>query len=103
VPRPNAAHRGYDSKWQNYRRRFLRENPACRLCHLAGRLTRATVVDHIQPHKGDFTLFWARSNHQALCRTCHDGTKRQLEASGILRGCDANGLPLDPQHHWGQG
>jgi 5-methylcytosine-specific restriction enzyme A len=101
--RPNAAQRGYDSKWQNYRRRYLRENPSCRLCYQAGRLTRATVVDHIAPHKGDFTQFWARSNHQALCQTCHDGTKKQFEKTGTLRGCDENGTPLDPQHHWGRG
>jgi 5-methylcytosine-specific restriction enzyme A len=103
VPRPNAADRGYGSKWQSYRTRFLRENPFCRLCWQAKRQSRATVVDHIQPHKGDKTLFWARSNHQALCQTCHDGTKKQLEVSGTLRGCDASGVPLDPTHHWGQG
>ena len=103
MPRPSASQRGYGAKWQAYRTRFLRENPTCKLCHQAGRLTRATVVDHIQPHKGDKRLFWLRSNHQPLCKSCHDGAKQQLEATGSLRGCDASGRPLDPNHHWGQG
>jgi 5-methylcytosine-specific restriction endonuclease McrA len=30
------------------------------------------VVDHIQPHKGDETLFWDENNWQPLCRQCHD-------------------------------
>lgn len=32
----------------------------------------ASVVDHIIPHKGNDDLFWDMSNHQALCKKCHD-------------------------------
>jgi hypothetical protein len=31
-----------------------------------------TVVDHIQPHKGDHALMWDPNNWQPLCRQCHD-------------------------------
>ena len=34
--------------------------------------TRATVVDHIRPHKGNRELFWDRTNWQSLCKQCHD-------------------------------
>ena len=34
--------------------------------------TRATVVDHIVPHRGDRALFWAENNWQPLCKACHD-------------------------------
>jgi 5-methylcytosine-specific restriction protein A len=37
-----------------------------------GRYRKATVVDHIIPHRGDEKLFWDRDNWQALCKSCHD-------------------------------
>lgn len=33
---------------------------------------KATVVDHIIPHRGNKDLFWDESNWQALCKKCHD-------------------------------
>jgi 5-methylcytosine-specific restriction protein A len=32
----------------------------------------AIVVDHIIPHKGNYKLFWDKSNWQSLCKSCHD-------------------------------
>ena len=37
-----------------------------------GRLVKATVVDHIIPHRGDAKLFWDEGNWQSLCKNCHD-------------------------------
>ena len=34
--------------------------------------TRATVVDHIKPHRGDWQLFVDPTNHQSLCKHHHD-------------------------------
>ena len=34
--------------------------------------TRATVVDHIRPFRGDWMLFVDPRNHQSLCKSCHD-------------------------------
>lgn len=70
-----TAERGYGAEWQRARIEFLRENPLCSYCERRGQLTRASVVDHIQPHKGDQLLFWRRSNWQALCKPCHDTVK----------------------------
>ena len=36
------------------------------------KLTPATVVDHIIPHRGDKRLFWDEKNWQPLCKDCHD-------------------------------
>ena len=44
---------GYDGRWRKARARFLREHPQCVLCLKKGRLTEATVVDHIKHHRGD--------------------------------------------------
>ena len=73
----SAAKRGYGHKWRVYRLSFLKANPLCVYCAKTGRVTIATVVDHIVPHRGDMTLFWQASNHQALCKACHDSVKRQ--------------------------
>jgi 5-methylcytosine-specific restriction protein A len=37
-----------------------------------GKVTPATVVDHIIPHKGNHELFWDAKNHQPLCKRHHD-------------------------------
>ncbi len=51
--RPNARRRGYDYKWEKDRARYLRENPLCTIHLQDGRTERATVVDHIIPHRGN--------------------------------------------------
>ena len=71
--RESAAARGYDSRWQKARARFLKRNPLCVACFRDKKLVPATVVDHILPHRGDKRLFWDESNWQPLCKACHDG------------------------------
>lgn len=70
--RENASKRGYGSKWQKARKHYLMRHPFCTECEKAGKLTEATVVDHIIPHRGDQKLFWDESNWQPLCKSCHD-------------------------------
>lgn len=50
---------------------LLRE-PFCRECARRGIRTRATVVDHVQPFRGDWDLFIDPENHQSLCKHDHD-------------------------------
>ena len=64
--------KGYDSRWRKARGRFLKAHPLCVQCQKQGKLTQATVVDHIVPHRGDQQLFWNESNWQPLCKSCHD-------------------------------
>lgn len=64
--------KGYTRRWQKDRDRFLKTHPLCVRCQAAGKLTPATVVDHIVPHRGDQVLFWDQNNWQALCKPCHD-------------------------------
>ena len=82
--RPTSAQRGYGSKWQKARAAFLRDNPLCIECKRSGRLTAATVVDHIVPHRGDMARFWDTGNWQALCKRHHD-QKTMRELSGALQ------------------
>lgn len=96
----SAAARGYGHAWRKARVGFLASHPLCLMCEQLGRITAASVVDHIKPHKGDQALFWDRSNWQPLCKPCHDGAKQRLEQGRGLIGSTVDGMPVDPGHHW---
>ena len=54
---------------------FLRSHPLCQCADCGEGSIRAvpsTVVDHIQPHRGDPKLFWDQKNWQAMAKKCHD-------------------------------
>ena len=57
----------YDARWRRYRKMFLAEHPVCVECGRA-----AVVCDHIKDHMGDYDAFWDPTNHQPLCKSCHD-------------------------------
>lgn len=98
--RLNATQRGYTRAWRKARREHLAANPWCELCAEANRRTRANTVDHKEPHRGDPVLFWDQNNWQSLCATCHNSVKQSAEHRGLLKGCGADGIPLDAGHHW---
>lgn len=98
-PKRLSSHaRGYGHRWQRLRKIILTEEPLCRMCKAQGRTREATVVDHITPKRDGGTD--ERENLQALCFTCHNSTKHSAEMGGRQKGCDTNGVPLDPNHHW---
>ncbi len=75
-----STQRGYGYKWQQARAGWLSKHPLCVYCEREGRVMAASVVDHIIPHRGDMTLFWASdTNWQGLCATCHNTTKSREE------------------------
>lgn len=59
---------------------LLRE-PFCRECARQGLRTRATVVDHIRPFRGDWVLFVDPTNHQSLCKHHHDQKTAREQAA----------------------
>jgi 5-methylcytosine-specific restriction protein A len=95
--RGTAYERGYDNKWQQARKYYLRKHPLCVGCQLENRLTAANVVDHTIPHRlkeaidsGDEqriararALFWDSENNWAsLCAACHNTTAQACERAG---------------------
>ena len=59
----------------------LVREPFCRACARAGRRVKATTVDHIVPHCGDWELFKEPENLQSLCESCHNSkTARETNA-----------------------
>jgi 5-methylcytosine-specific restriction enzyme A len=67
----SSTQRGYGYKWQQARARYLSKHPLCAHCEAAGKVTIATDLDHIVPHKGDMALFWDSDGWQGLCKSCH--------------------------------
>ena len=100
--RGSSTARGYGADWQRLRRRKLMADPLCEGCKPSGRATLAVEVDHkIRiTERPDLRLDW--DNLQSLCQPCH-AAKSAAERSGKpIKGCDADGVPLDPGHHWNQ-
>ena len=98
--RGSARQRGYTRTWEKARHLFLMERPWCRMCMQEDKITSATVVDHIVPHRGDPGLFWSPDNWQSLCQHHHNSEKQRLERLGYVPGTDASGRPKDKHHPW---
>ena len=78
--RDKAVHAFYVShEWKKLRQNYLIEHPFCAECRKYGKLTKATVVDHVIPiRQGGPAL--DENNLQALCASCH-GSKSIREGS----------------------
>lgn len=93
--------------WRRARAVFLADHPRCAVpgCPVA-----PTRVDHATPHRGDPVRFWDQANWQPLCLGHHNaktaaadggfGNPRRAGATVRLKGCAADGTPLDPTHPW---
>jgi 5-methylcytosine-specific restriction endonuclease McrA len=77
--------------WRNRRRHQLRIEPLCRMCLAAGRVTPATVADHITPHGGDWNAF-RTGELRSLCIACHN---KRHGAPRPVFGLD--GWPIPPE------
>lgn len=88
----------YRKEWKSLRKQRLNANPLCQNCFKKGKVVPASVVDHINPHKGNWELFTNFDNTQSLCKRCHDGYKQQKEKIGFSRDIGEDGWPLDPEH-----
>lgn len=69
--RGSAFSRGYDRDWKRLRDQVLREEPLCRACLAAGRVTEASMVHHVEPVATRPDLRLTRSNLVPLCDPHH--------------------------------
>jgi 5-methylcytosine-specific restriction protein A len=67
------------TRWKTLRLARLQADPLCAFCKRDGRVTAATVVDHVHPHRGDERRFFDFGNTQSLCKPCHDREKQAAE------------------------
>lgn len=94
----DEVHRWYDLQhWRRRRRHQLQIEPLCAQCAKAGRITPATVADHIEAHKGDWNKF-RLGKLQSLCADCHK-RKWADDAHGYISNMIGDdGFPLDKRH-----
>jgi 5-methylcytosine-specific restriction enzyme A len=97
---PNPHHHLYGSRWREARAFFLTMNPLCRMCREQGKATRAMVVDHIKPHKGDLALFWDEANWQALCEPTTTLLSSARKSAGMASDRTRQAGRLIRGHHW---
>lgn len=75
----DAAEFYHSKEWKRLRQGFLLEHPFCEECWRNGKLTKASVVDHIVPIKQGGPAL-DENNLQALCVSCHS-RKSVIEGS----------------------
>lgn len=79
--RGTAASRGYGHKWVKLRALIMaRDLGLCQPCRAAGRVTKATQVDHILAKASGGTD--AEGNLQAICHACHRAKTGREAAKG---------------------
>ncbi len=84
--------RHYGRQHQKLRAQLLATEPLCRMCKAAGRITAATIADHIVPlAKGgapnDIT------NLQPVCRDCHQDKSNADKGHRVKRRIAEDGWP----------
>jgi 5-methylcytosine-specific restriction enzyme A len=101
----------YDSaRWRKVRRLKLAADPLCEICKLFKVVCVADIVDHRIPVTQGGAEFPPISGLASLCIP-HHNAKTRAEQLGLKfipekvialddRGCDANGVPYNPLHHW---
>jgi len=87
------------ARLQRRRARWFALHPLCVHCTIVGRVRLAVELDHVialsNGGSDDDPANW-----QGLCRECHDTKTRADRGWGAARGCDVDGLPIDPTHPW---
>lgn len=79
---PPRMERGESAQWHGWyslsiwtddlRPTQLMLEPWCRECAKRGLRVRAVAVDHVVPHRGNWSKFVDRQNLQSLCERCHN-------------------------------
>lgn len=92
------------TRWKKLRLAKLRATPLCEPCADRGWISRATTVDHKVSVKSGGEPFPHLTELTSMCARCHSVKTSAADrpdrrpGPGLLRGCDVNGMPLDPNH-----
>ena len=80
-------------RWRRRRQHQLRRQPLCEFCLTEGLVRPADIVDHIEPHNGDYQAFWYGAV-RSLCRPCHERLHHRTNENPWI---GADGWPLPPE------
>lgn len=84
--------------WRKLRAQVLAEVPLCQYCP-PGVITPATEVDHKNNDPADNS----RENLVSTCKPCHSiKTMADLYGRPPRQGCDVDGWPINPAHHFNE-
>lgn len=75
------------------------ENPLCVDCYAKGIVRAWDELDHEVPIEKGGTDDW--ENLIGRCWSCHRSKTAKDRGYRVNGACDANGMPLDPNHPWG--
>lgn len=82
------------AQWRAIRKAQLERFPLCEDCGAP-----ALEVDH---NTDDTSRNVIGEELSSLCKPCHSKRTRERQSGRArrMKGCDANGMPLDPSHPW---
>ena len=92
--REDPRRRGYGRRHAKLREQLLRSEPLCRHCKAKGRVTPATIADHIVSIANGGAIHDI-DNLQPLCRTCHDRKTLAEQGKRARRRFGVDGWPID--------
>lgn len=93
------------ARWQRIRKAQLSAFPLCQTCERQGRITPATVCNHLnKAAKATVDGFFA-GPFSSECKTCHDGPIQRDERradAGLAPTAQIgeDGWPVSPGHPW---
>jgi hypothetical protein len=76
--------------WKSIRTHQLAEHPLCARCLDDGRVVLATVVNHVDPHRGDWDKFIS-GPFESCCKPCHDSIVQREERAAARLERDRRG------------
>ena len=87
--------------WRRVRVAILSRRPLCVECERLGRVTAATLVDHIIPYRERPDLGLAQSNLRPLCHSCHGKIGQRVTAPRPMPAGRVGGSPnFHSRNHW---
>ncbi len=87
-----AAQRGYGRQHRALRAQLLRQEPLCRLCRAKGRITPATIADHVRPIAQGGAVHDI-NNLQPVCAECHVDKSNADKGHRVKRRIGFDGWP----------
>jgi 5-methylcytosine-specific restriction endonuclease McrA len=99
----------FSRRWRTLRQAVLRRDGyRCQVCRCDVSGPGMARVDHVKPMRTHPHLALNPANLRTLCSNHDNQSHREKgrRSSGdrdemfVISGCDANGRPLDPSHHW---
>ena len=96
----------WSARWRHLRAQKLLRDPLCEDCAAMGITRPACVVDHRHAISQGGDPFPPLDELSSKCEQCHNAKTARGPEHGAVKttkprkGCDANGMPLDPNHAW---